>query len=194
MLRTAKISPRSYRSREKEMSKKEQRRLFFALWPSDTTRGQLLAISQGLSPLGGRTVPAENLHVTLAFLGPVAVSRQDCVENVARGLQAPGFQLLFDRIGCFPRLGIVWSGVSTVPRELVLLVNKLNQALGDCGFRLGERPFRPHVTLVRKANKPMGNAPHRPVVWSVTDFCLVESVTLPTGARYRVLKRWPLSE
>ncbi len=46
-------------------------RLFFALWPDPPTRTALAMLVDGLPLVGGRRVPAENLHLTLAFLGNV---------------------------------------------------------------------------------------------------------------------------
>jgi 2'-5' RNA ligase len=31
-----------------------------------------------------------------------------------------------------------------------------------------------------------------PIDWSISDFCLVESVTDDSGASYQILRRWPL--
>ena len=51
-------------------------RLFFALWPEpDTQRRWHEELASYVKPLGGRRVPAENLHLTLAFLGEVPGTR-----------------------------------------------------------------------------------------------------------------------
>ncbi|HYL02781.1 MAG TPA: 2'-5' RNA ligase family protein, partial [Steroidobacteraceae bacterium] len=52
------------------------RRLFFALWPDAAQRTVLAhAVRKAVRNCGGRPVPAESLHVTLAFLGSVPESR-----------------------------------------------------------------------------------------------------------------------
>ena len=51
---------------------KTAKRLFFALWPEDSTRAELTAAMRRLQPeVTARWVMPENLHMTLAFLGDV---------------------------------------------------------------------------------------------------------------------------
>lgn len=52
--------------------------------------------------------------------------------------------------------------------------------------------FRPHVTLARKVYRSARTIELQPVTWSFTDFVLVDSKTLPEGAVYTVLERFPL--
>jgi len=167
------------------------RRLFFALWPAQAARKALLGLQRRLNP-AGRPTPGENLHSTLAFLGSVDAQRQACVEQAAGRVVAPPFPLRLERVGCFPRAGIIWSGASDAPSALLSLVETLNAELASCGFEPDKRPFTAHVTLARKVGDSVKNAPHPPVEWPVDEFCLAESQTLSGGARYRVLKRWPL--
>ena len=47
-------------------------RLFFALWPPAETAAALARWAKGLE---GRAIPAEKIHLTLAFLGGVAPDR-----------------------------------------------------------------------------------------------------------------------
>nr|VFK29456.1 MAG: 2'-5' RNA ligase [Candidatus Kentron sp. MB]VFK74785.1 MAG: 2'-5' RNA ligase [Candidatus Kentron sp. MB] len=179
--------------------KTSSRRLFFALWPNETVRQMLAEIAGNIASHGGRSVPRQNFHVTLAFLGAVEPERRGCVETIAADISAnmganmgaQHFRLRLDRVGSFPRAGIIWSGASKTPSALLSLVRRLNSGLADCGLTLEKRPFKTHVTLFRKAGR-VEDASHALVEWPVSDFCLVESSTLPGGARYRVLRRWPL--
>jgi 2'-5' RNA ligase len=72
------------------------------------------------------------------------------------------------------------------------LVESLRGTLGECGLAPESRPYQPHITLARKANRGLPVTDIEPIHWSVGDFCLAESVTDPQGARYRILRRWPL--
>jgi 2'-5' RNA ligase len=55
------------------------------------------------------------------------------------------------------------------------------------GLPVDERPFKPHITLSRKARTAL-DLGFEPIVWQTNSFCLVESLTQPEGAVYRVLR------
>jgi 2'-5' RNA ligase len=51
-------------------------RLFFALWPDAPARAALVRLAHEIAHHGHGKAPREdNLHITLAFLGPVAAER-----------------------------------------------------------------------------------------------------------------------
>jgi len=68
----------------------------------------------------------------------------------------------------------------------------LQALLAGCGFAPDARAYVPHVTLARKQNTAPDSDEFPAISWSISDFCLVESVTDPAGARYCVLRRWAL--
>lgn len=172
----------------------ETRRLFFALWPSAALQSELMRRARkALRPGGGRAVATDKLHLTLAFLGSVDARAQACMEAAAEGVRGEPFALSFDQLGHFPRPRVIWAGVSQVPAALGALVQDLTRALLPCGYRPESRPFQAHVTLMRKAARGPRPTAIEPLVWPVEDFALVESLTLPEGAQYRVLRRWPLA-
>jgi 2'-5' RNA ligase len=47
----------------------ESRRIFFALWPDNGVRSRLEQLAAMLPPGRGRAHAAEDLHLTLAFIG-----------------------------------------------------------------------------------------------------------------------------
>ena len=59
------------------------------------------------------------------------------------------------------------------------------------GIEIEKRPYRPHVTVARKAKLPL-STDIEAIDWSATEFVLVESISTAQGVRYNVLKRWPL--
>lgn len=175
------------------MQAPETRRLFFALWPAPELQLELVhRTRKALRAGGGRPVAPESVHLTLAFLGSLDAAAQACMEAAADAVHGQGFTLVLDAMGHFPRARVIWAGASSVPSALGDLVQTLTRALLPCGFRPETRPFQAHLTLMRKA----GRGPHpggfEPLAWAVSDFALVESLTLPEGAQYRVLRRWPL--
>lgn len=170
-----------------------KQRLFFALWPDDAVRSELARLASGGPRGAGRLVPAENLHLTLAFLGHLDAGTRACVEAAADGISAGPFELVFTRLGCWPRPRVLWAGTQDTPAALVELVYALRRGMTGCGLRAETRPYRAHVTLARKTRVPADfHAACEPVRWRADAFDLVESKTLSAGAHYRRLRRWPL--
>jgi 2'-5' RNA ligase len=170
------------------------KRLFFALLPDPDTSVRLYRLGgELLGDRRGRRIPPENLHLTLAFLGDVNAERQGCLEREAAALRTPSFTLMLDQAGFWPRKQLLWAG-GVPPAELLELVRALNQGLVNCGLETETRPFRAHLTLARNAPQPRScpDGAIIPLAWHVREFALVASQTLPTGARYEVLRSWPL--
>lgn len=171
----------------------ETERLFFALWPDEPVRARLGHLARKLVHKNGRPVAAENLHITLVFLGSVTAARRACVEAVAGGIQGKGFRLTLDRIGHWPKPRILWAGPSDTPAELLALVRDLSEGLRSCDFTPEARPYQAHLTLARKVSRARPGLTMDPVAWDINRFCLVRSLTLPEGVKYEVLASWPLA-
>jgi 2'-5' RNA ligase len=170
-----------------------RQRLFFALWPDDDTRSALARLARSRLGTGrGRPVPAENLHLTLVFIGSVDGDYRACAEHAAEGLSAQSFTLEFVRTGYWPRPRVLWSAPHRTPDALAELASTLSNALIRCGHEPESRPFNAHITLARKVRGPVGEIAHAPIRWPVGEFYLVESETLPRGACYRRLRSWSL--
>jgi 2'-5' RNA ligase len=169
-----------------------RQRLFFALWPDAAVRSGLAQTSQELLGKKIRRVPETNLHITLAFAGPVTAAVRQCLEQQAAGIRAAPFELTLERIGHWPRPRILWAGPAHTPPELWSLVGGLNSAFEACGLAHETRPWQAHVTLARKISRAPQATVIEPIHWSISDFCLVESVTGAPGASYRILASWKL--
>jgi 2'-5' RNA ligase len=175
------------------MTAAARERLFFALWPDDDTQSALAGIAKARLPAaGGRLIRAQNLHLTLVFLGSVDAGARACAERAAASLRAPAFELEFRRLGYWPRPRLLWSAPEQVPEGLTMLESMLRDALSACGHAPESRPFRAHITLARKLRSPLDDTSHAPIRWPVSDFHLVASQTLANGARYQPLVSWPL--
>jgi RNA 2',3'-cyclic 3'-phosphodiesterase len=167
-------------------------RLFFALWPDDNVRTRIEVVTAKLPSPAGRRVPRENLHITLLFMGSVEESARLCAESVADQLDGHPFDLRLDQLGFWPRPQVIWLSASSVPKDLVELVDRLHQGVAQCGLILDDRPFQPHMTLMRKVTKAGPMRAIEPIEWRVEHFALVESLTHSSGAIYQVLKSWNL--
>jgi 2'-5' RNA ligase len=174
----------------------KNRRLFFALWPTDAVRARLAAAAQSHVALG-RAIAARNLHVTMAFLGAVAAERLDHVVEIARSTQKltldGRFILHLDRMEFWRRSSLVALTATQAPPEMLRIVDGLRSGLRERGFQLHEHDtFRPHVTLVRDVARGPAAAAVTPVQWPVESFALVESKVGQGGSQYSVLDEWPL--
>ena len=112
------------------------------------------------------------------------------LEGIA--VDAKRHRFAVERAHFWARNQIVWAGPEEVPEKLARLVSSLSGALERAGFRAEEREFAPHVTLIRKALKPVPLPPLPAVRWPVDEFLLVRSRLSAAGARYEVMRRFAL--
>jgi 2'-5' RNA ligase len=133
---------------------------------------------------------AENIHLTMAFLGEVAESRLADVQAAARRVRARGCNMRLEEARYWPHNRIVWVGTREAPAPLATLAADLKRELEAEGFQLEARPFQVHITLLRKAHKPR-ELPELPALdWPVREFLLMRSNIERDGARYEVLERY----
>jgi len=103
--------------------------------------------------LDGRFVKADSIHLTLKFLGQISAHRlgelDDALQGVARETQP--FLLEVGQAGLFPgerNPKVVWIGVSPA-KEIENLRQRVENRLEEVGFAREQRPFHPHLTLLR---------------------------------------------
>ena len=169
-----------------------RQRLFFALWPDEDTRATLDRSAGKLLGKRVKRIAAPNLHITLAFAGPVSSMVRTCLEAAASDIHVPCFELCIDRVGYWKKPRILWAGPTRIPAEAWSLAGALQHALAGCGIAPDTRAHQPHITLARKVSRAPESDEFQPFQWSISHFSLVESVTDPAGARYRVLRSWEL--
>ncbi|HET9577034.1 MAG TPA: RNA 2',3'-cyclic phosphodiesterase [Usitatibacter sp.] len=166
-------------------------RLFFAIWPDEATAQRLHELGTRLAArAGGHAVPREKIHLTLAFLGEVAPARADDLVQAADAVKEAPFDLVLDRTGAFRRARVAWAGSTAPDPRLLAAESTLRRELRSRGFELEDRPFAPHVTLVRKVDRTLATEPIEPFAWHVGEIVLVRS-ELGSGA-YKVMTNWPL--
>jgi 2'-5' RNA ligase len=167
-------------------------RVFFALWPDSPVRAALAdAAERAHAECGGRITAREKIHLTLFFVGGIDRSRIAELETCAQRVTAASFDLDLDVLGYWRHNRIVWAGTRETPAALSALMSGLTRSLELAGYRGEDRPYAPHVTLVRNAK----HAPRETALavprWRAREFVLVESAG--GGTRYDVLAQWPLS-
>jgi 2'-5' RNA ligase len=168
-------------------------RLFFAIWPDGAVRDQLDKVSLGLHhACGGRRTRAATIHLTLAFLGEVELGRIPPLLELASRVGGAAFELRLTRFDWWRKKRIAWAAPERVPAALSALVEDLTARLKEADFPVDERPYSPHVTLVRKADCRLAEFSSSPIEWPVEEFVLVRSVMGEDGSNYEMIGRWPL--
>ena len=128
-------------------------RLFIAIQLSDEMKKSLVACMHDLKKQGveGNYVPAQNLHMTLAFIGEYDDPSK--VKEAIRRVPLPEFRLTLSEKGNFGN--ILWAGVKG-NQKLKTYVKDLRAALSAEGIPFDTEKFVPHITLIRKvsAKKP----------------------------------------
>jgi 2'-5' RNA ligase len=100
-----------------------------------------------------RWVPAENVHLTLKFLGDVSPSNLEFLMQMLRNEAdtMSGFTLHLAGLSSFPSLKrprVIYIGIHA-PAALDALHRGIESASRRLGYETEERPFSPHLTLGR---------------------------------------------
>lgn len=149
-----------------------------------------------------KLVEPENIHVTVRFLGDVAVSVVDKVFEQMKKTQFKPFDVKISGLGVFPNLNfprVVWAGITTGAEQLQDVFTQLEPRLRGLGFAGDPKGFTPHLTIARvrsAQNKPQladfisKNA--RCEFGTVKAACLrlKRSELTPTGPIYSTLKEY----
>ena len=166
--------------------------MFFALVPPPPLAQSLGALARDVARRArGRPVPAENIHLTLAFIGAWPGARLPALLDAGAQFRGAAIELALDTLGGFRRAGVAWIGAPATP-ALTALATSLAARLAAAGVALDDRPLAPHVTLARKCRGPYPDERVTPFAWTADAVTLLESQTRAEGARYRALARWPL--
>ena len=135
----------------------ERVRCFVAIELSEEARRSIGGLVAGLREAevrGLRPVNPDGVHLTLKFLGDVAVSQVDGIAVALEGVAADArpFGLELRGVGGFPDLRrprVLWVGVGGDVEALQRLYSAVEEALSPLGFPPEGRAFTPHLTLAR---------------------------------------------
>lgn len=189
-------------------------RAFLALLLDDETRAAVSAQIDRLRTLCRAVawVPADNLHITLKFLGQEPEARLELVrQTLARAVAStPAFAITLHGLGAFPGLErprILWIGVADGALPARQLQSEVEAALELAGFDREARPWHPHLTVgrvfdVSRWRREAGLLLREAVAeaarrgygsLSVGRIALMRSDLSPRGARYTELASVPLA-
>ena len=170
-------------------------RLFIALdLPADVS-AELAAWAQRAAPPEVRRIPAENLHVTLAFLGVRDEQAAAAVGALLAAVARPLEELRTTAaLWLPPRRPGVLSVALQAGATLAMLHEELVAALAAAiAFEPERRPFRPHVTVGRVARgtridtRRALDPPAPALQFAARELVLYRSRRSPQGARYERL-------
>lgn len=134
-------------------------RLFIAINFCEEIKDKLQNVQNALKEhsLRGNYTTADNLHLTLVFLGEVADARVRVLRQVMDGVTGAPFELRMNGVGRFKRDGgdIWWMGVD-LSESLQTLYDRLYDGVTQNGFSVEKRRFTPHLTLAREVNMKSG--------------------------------------
>ena len=159
-------------------------RLFLALLPVEQFNAALVRIQSMLKNAGlqGHYTPQENLHLTLAFIGEYT-HPEDVLSCLPPFSKVP---LTLRGLGNFNTL--LYAGIETGP-ELFDYVQIMRDALALHQIPFDQKPFLPHITLVRNIRLPAPEIMLPPASAVAEHISLMQSVSGPHGMIYTEIGR-----
>lgn len=180
-------------------------RLFVALDLPEPVRARFRQLADWLG--GGRAVPADQLHLTIRFIGPAPEAAIATLKSELEKIRLPVVELAADPPVLFPPGGRKPSGIWLPMRELAgttlkELRRQVEKAALFSGLEPDSRPLNPHVTLRRfgRTGPPRGFEKGLNQAGYLTSdifcchsFSLYSSRLTPEGSVYTCLERFPLA-
>lgn len=167
---------------------------------------ELRAIDAAAAKNKARWVRAENLHMTLKFIGNVGDGRLDAIREALSDVRpATVVEMRFRGLGFFPndrRPRVLWAGIEPSP-NLAPLVDEIEARLERLDIPRETREFAPHLTLARFDPPGISEELRTATTqYASRDFGMVrtgtfhlfESKTRPTGVEYSRLSSFPIAE
>lgn len=177
-------------------------RLFVALQIPEGVRATIAHLIRELKPLDNswKWTRAENLHVTLKFLGETPQAKVKSISEALRSVDcAWPIPVKFRGLGFFPnekRPRVLWIGLDSAP-SLPALATRIEDSLATIGVPREERAFTPHLTLARNKDGRVSENIRNILAkcaaaqfgeMNASAFHLVESRLKSTGAEYTTLE------
>jgi 2'-5' RNA ligase len=138
----------------------------------------------------GRLVPAEHLHVTLAFLGARPAAEVQVVAGELAAAAAESGVVQLRQRGYRETGGVGMIVLEDIGGSGARLAARLADRLERIGiYRREQRPWLPHVTVTRFRERPRLEPPLPPLgEIDAVRAALYSSTLRPAGARYDVLE------
>jgi 2'-5' RNA ligase len=132
-------------------------RLFIGIVFTPEIKRNILYFQSELKQMGlaGYWKAEENFHLTIEFLGEMQPQVVPVISSILKqaAVNKQPFTLGLEGLGGFPSLNrphTLWTAVSGDRAELLRLRDDIHRSLLHQGFKLEERPFKPHLTLASR--------------------------------------------
>ena len=135
-------------------------RAFFGLPIPDGHRERLGSYIQAQGVLASkfRWTPAENLHVTIRFLGHLELEVADRIAGRVDASAPRAFTMQLGELGAFKRgrlARVLWIGLSLGQTEASAIAATVEAECVRAGLEAESRPYAAHMTIAR-ARRPEG--------------------------------------
>jgi 2'-5' RNA ligase len=143
-----------------------------------------------------RLVPITNLHMTLAFFGPVSNKIQRKLEKGISALHKPKFCVTLNQLAHWKKPKILCLTGESKDKALQQLAKDCQLLTAALDLPSSEHVFTAHITVARKAHQIPKTSADRlhfePVILRPEAIHLFESRSGEKGVEYRILRSWPL--
>ena len=147
-------------------------RLFIAIQLSADMKKSVTGTMHELKKAGvrGAYVPAQNLHVTLAFIGETKDA--SAVKTAMQSISCKPFRMAFAEMGVWESL--LWVGIKG-NQGLNKLAKYVTTALDAAQIPYDRKKFVPHVTIIRNMGGPWKKVAPPKADMTVTKVSLMKS-------------------
>lgn len=181
-------------------------RCFLALTIPNEAQAELASIQKSLQDNGAkaRWVKADNIHITLRFLGNRPLKK---IEQISKDLPLfcpdfRSFKIKLHSLAGFPDLNnpkVIWAGISDGSDPILKIYHMVNEGLARLGIPKEREEFVPHLTIARcktseesfstaAAIKKTG---FTPVQTEITSLTFYQSALSSDGPAYEVIQALP---
>ncbi|HPI38885.1 MAG TPA: RNA 2',3'-cyclic phosphodiesterase [Ignavibacteriaceae bacterium] len=180
-------------------------RLFVSLNVPEDVKRRIVQIREAIPESSRfRWESKKKIHLTLKFIGEVSdevipqVKEQLKFLKKSNGFNCEAYKFEFFYVKKMPK--IVWMRVKVKP-AIHPLIEKINDVLAEIGIEKDERPFVPHLTLLRLRGhespaflEKVLEQKFEPITFFTDEISVTESTLLPTGSVYREVIKYKLNK
>ncbi len=172
------------------------KRCFISIDIPENIKKEIISIQKSIPKFYGKLIEAENLHLTLKFLGEIDEEKIELVKERLNEIKFDNFEVAVDSLGVFSEkfIRIIWLHLSNCEE----LQRAIDEELGDLFPK--EKRFMSHLTIARV--KKVGDREFfleelkkieiPQMKFNVDSFNLKESILYPEGPIYLTIEKYKL--